>query len=252
MTFQYCSDLHLEFPENKRFLLENPLPVKGDILLLAGDIVPFDLMDQHAWFFDFVSSHFEAAYWLPGNHEYYGSDAAERSGVLNERVRDNVFLVNNTSVQTGKINVIFSTLWSNIQPMNEWLIERGMSDFHEIRFQGGLFSAGIFNRFHREAMRFLQTEFSRPRTGKTIVVSHHVPTFLNYPPQYKTSILNEAFAVELFPLIENAPVDYWIYGHHHQPIPDFMIGNACICTNQLGYVRYGEHTKFDPARVIVI
>jgi len=37
--------------------------------------------------------------------------------------------------------------------------------------------------------------------------------------------LNEAFAVELFELIEDSGPDYWIYGHHHNNIPDFSIGH---------------------------
>jgi DNA-binding NarL/FixJ family response regulator len=48
---------------------------------------------------------------------------------------------------------------------------------------------------------------------KTIVVSHHIPTFYNYPEKYRHSELNTAFATELFDLIEVSNVDYWILPH---------------------------------------
>lgn len=35
MIIQYASDLHLEFADNWRYLRDNPLEVKGDILILT-------------------------------------------------------------------------------------------------------------------------------------------------------------------------------------------------------------------------
>ena len=39
MKIQYASDLHLELRENMNYIKSNPLPVVGDILVLAGDPV---------------------------------------------------------------------------------------------------------------------------------------------------------------------------------------------------------------------
>lgn len=69
MKLQYASDLHLEFPENKDFLRNNPIKAKGDILLLAGDIVPFAITEQHDDFFDYVSDNFEQTYWIYGHSQ---------------------------------------------------------------------------------------------------------------------------------------------------------------------------------------
>jgi len=119
---QYCSDLYLEFPENKKFLEQNPINPLGDILLLAGDIVPFAYLDQHLDFFKYLSDNFETTYWLPGNHEYYHSDAALRSGSFTESILSNVYLVNNQVVEKNNIRFIFTTLWSQISKLNEWWI----------------------------------------------------------------------------------------------------------------------------------
>ncbi|MCW3108100.1 MAG: Metallophosphoesterase [Segetibacter sp.] len=252
MKLQYCSDLHLEFPDNKNYLKANPLQPKGDILLLAGDIVPFISIGNHKDFFNYVSDNFQFTYWIPGNHEYYYFDAATKSGKLNEQIRNNVFLVNNICVYQENLKLVFTTLWSKISPANEWLIEKGMSDFHVIKYNGYRFSSVHFNQMHEESIQFLQREQEKKHPGKTIVVTHHIPTFLNYPEKYKTDILNEAFAVELFDFIETSNIDYWIYGHHHTNTRDFSIGETKMLTNQLGYVKYDEHLLFDPAKTITL
>lgn len=245
LKLQYASDLHLEFPANKEFLKQHPLWPVADVLVLSGDIVPFAVMDKHKDFFSYISDNFETTYWLPGNHEYYHFDIAQKSGVLNEKIRSNVFLVNNTSVVHENVKLIFSTLWSKISTGHEWQIERSMNDFHQIKNKGFRFSAEAYNQLHEDSLAFIQKEFKSVKDEIVAVFTHHCPTFLNYPKQYKGDILNEAFAVELFDLIESSKIDYWAYGHHHNNIPEFSIGNTKLITNQLGYVQQNEHRLFE-------
>jgi predicted phosphohydrolase len=244
MIVQYASDLHLEFRENKEFLKVNPLQPVGDVLVLAGDIVPFAVMEKHKVFFSYVSDNFAATYWIPGNHEYYGFDLATKCGVLNENIRNNVFLVNNTAVTHDDVKLIFSTLWSKISPAYEWQIERSMNDFHVIKNGKFRFTAERYNELYAECMAFLEKELAIETEAKKVVATHHVPTLMNYPEQFKGSMLNEAFAVELFDLIDATAPDCWIYGHSHSNTPDFEIGKTLMLTNQLGYVSLGEYNEF--------
>jgi predicted phosphohydrolase len=252
MKIQYASDLHLEFPENKEFLKKNPLLPGGEVLLLAGDIVPFAIMDKHADFFNYISDTFKITYWIPGNHEYYYSDISEKSGSLNETIRSNVFLLNNCSVKHESFTLIFSTLWSKISPPNQWQIEQRISDFQMIKYNGNRFSTEQFNQLYDESISFLREVLHYNYTGKRIVISHHVPTFMNYPGKYKTDILNEAFVVELSDLIEDSGPEYWIYGHSHHNTKDFSVGGTQLLTNQLGYVRNNEQIGFHNGKAMYI
>ena len=244
MIIQFASDLHLEFRQNAEYLKANPLKPVGEILILAGDIVPFVSMDEHLDFFDYVSDRFQSTWWIPGNHEYYYSDIANRSGTFDEQIRDNIRLLNNTSMQEDGIRFIFSTLWSKIDVKNLWHTEANIADFQVIRSAGRHFSAGHFNQLYAESVEFIKSELPTEKTGKTVVITHHVPTFLNYPERFTGNDLNGAFGTELTDLIENHQPDYWIYGHHHHNTPEFQIGNTRLLTNQLGYVQHDDYHSF--------
>jgi predicted phosphohydrolase len=252
MKIQYCSDLHLEFRENKKYLERHPLIPEGDILLLAGDIIPFTLIHECNCFFNFLADNFACTYWIPGNHEYYHSDAADKNNIMKEEIRSNVFLVNNISVKHNDVRFIFSTLWSKISPAKEQVILRRLSDFRTIHFNGSRLSAIQYNQLHEQCIQFIRKELDQDNNSKSIMISHHIPTFFNYPEKYRGDIINEGFAVELSDLIQSSGINYWIYGHHHINIPAFTIGETQLLTNQLGYVRFKEHKWFNRAKTLVI
>lgn len=237
---------------NKKYLKANPIKPEGEILLLAGDIIPFTEIETANDFFDLLSDIFEHTYWIPGNHEYYRSDIGERTGTFHDKIRSNVSLLNNTVIDHKGIRLLFSTLWSRINPALFLAIQKSMADFRLIWNNGKKITVDDYDQLHEDCRAFLVKELSNPTNQTTIVVTHHLPTFFNYPEKYRHSELNTAFATELFDLIEASNVDYWIFGHSHDVAPDFKIGNTTLTTNQLGYVEYGEHLNFRQDRTILL
>jgi predicted phosphohydrolase len=252
MKIQIASDLHLEFQENKNYILQNPLDHTGDILILSGDVIPFYLFEKQPYALDFLADQFEMIYWIPGNHEYYNYDIQDKDDPLIERIKTNLHLVNNVSMIYETSKLIFSTLWSNIHSAFSWQIEKSLNDFHQIKYNGFRLSADRYNEKHKSCMKFISQELNDQQQTNKIVFTHHVPTFLNYPEQYKNNVLSEAFATELHEFIESNQPSHWVYGHHHQNIPDFMIGKTKLLTNQLGYVQNKENKNFDGGKCIEI
>jgi len=244
MVIQYMSDLHLEFRDNLQFIRNNPIVAEADILLLAGDVMPIQQLRQNSAFLDHLSDQFKAVYWVPGNHEYYHAKFDRFQTRMKSSVRENVFMVNNAIEIISGVRFVFSTLWTKISDAHIFEIQSRLSDFHAIKVDGLPFSPWQYNALHADSLAFLKGNLLEPFSGPSVVVTHHVPTFLNYPPKYKGDVLNEAFAVELHDFIADHGPDCWIFGHHHYNTPPFTIGETQMLTNQLGYVQYGENQDF--------
>jgi 3',5'-cyclic AMP phosphodiesterase CpdA len=250
MKIQYASDLHLEFPANSTFLKLNPLQPIGDILILGGDVVPFQLMKQYKDFFKFCSEHFEVTYWIPGNHEYYYGELGNRIGSFKEDIFSNVHLVNNYWAHHGNAHLIFSTLWTPISNDKAWHAQNGLNDYRLIKDAAEVFSTARSTKLFEENIAFIKEAVSNIQREKCVVLTHHVPTFQHYPEEYRDSVINEAFAVDLDHYIEESGIDYWIFGHHHRNMPAFKIGDTQLLTNQLGYVSYNEHLNFNNSKYV--
>jgi 3',5'-cyclic AMP phosphodiesterase CpdA len=245
MKIQFCSDLHLEFEDNARFVSYHPIQKIGDVLILAGDIVPLAHIELANEFFNTVSSQFEQVFWIPGNHEFYRADVAPFASSYHQMIRDNVQLIHNKSLEWKGCRFLFSTLWSHVSPLYEKAIFKGMADFRLINYEGNKFTIEQYNLLHENSISFLQEELKKTCDLKTVVVTHHIPTYLHYPEKYKGDKLSEGFATEYFDFIHDHGPDAWIFGHHHYNVTEFTIGKTRMLTNQLGYVKYSECKNFD-------
>ena len=255
MKIQYASDLHLEFAENRNYIEDGGIVPVGEVLVLAGDVSYLgDKKMMKRRFFDWCAEHFKETFIVPGNHEFYhGYDIAQTMENYEFAYRDNVRYLNNRSVVIGDTELFFTMLWTRISPLHLWEIQRGMNDFKHGMLDGKRFCANDVDGLHERCLQWLETALAASEAMHKVVVTHHCPTLREKFNGYPGGALNTAFQVDLDSFVEHCGADYWIYGHtHYAGGSGSKIGETTLLCNQLGYVFYGEHKRFDGGAVIEI
>ena len=252
MRIQYASDLHLEFRENWHILRqEEPMDVRGEILVLAGDIgyLGDDNYATHP-FWNWASENYSQVIVALGNHEFYKFyDLSTMHDGLTVEIRPNVHYYYNSVVSIEDADIIFSTLWAHIDFEDAYATEQGVTDFHRIMFGEDILTSADFNREHQRCLDFIKKSVSESKAKHKIVVTHHVPSFQLMSPEFQGSRINGAFTVELADYIVTSGIDYWIYGHSHRNIDKTIGTTRCVC-NQFGYAFHNEHLTFDREKII--
>ncbi len=245
MKIQYCSDLHLEFQSNSNWLKSNPIKPIGEILLIAGDTYYLGKEFTKHKFFDFVSENFKTVFLIPGNHEFYGGYDAKLCLQENYelQIRENVFLVNNTSKEIDGVKFIFSSLWSRI--VNQvGPILGSLNDFRLINLNNQKLTINGFNSMFGKSWEYILKEITAKSEKEKVVITHHLPSNYCNLEIFKNSKLNEAFCTDLTEYINKSDVKYWVYGHSHGNKEQFKIGKTKMVTNQLGYLDAEEEKGF--------
>ena len=244
MKIQYLSDLHFEFPQNRKWLKENPIIPKGDVLLIAGDTYHLGNQFTNPWIFDELAEKFHQVFLVAGNHEYYnGYNVAPSRDSFKIEIRPNVTLFQNQDFEYKGVKFILTTLWSQVVKHPEFVF-KGMYDFRKIQFDGLPFSIAHYNELYNSNFDFLKKALKQNTSEKCIVMTHHLPSDFCNSDEFQGSRLNEGFCTNLTEWIEEQKIDFWIYGHSHRNVKDVAIGGTQLLTNQLGYVGYGEHGTF--------
>ena len=245
MKIQYASDLHLEFESNTKYLIDKPLKVTGDILILAGDIHVIDspyFLSSSFW--DWASENYKQVIVAFGNHEFYeGYDLSKMTDGFKYKIRDNIYYYYNCVITIDDVDIIVSTLWSYIHKEYEKSCTKGVNDFYQIKYKGKRLTAEIFNKEHQKCQNFIKKALNESKAKTKIVVTHHVPSRLLTAKEFEGSDINDAFTVDLTDYIKTCGVKYWIFGHSHRNINKIIGETSCIC-NQVGYVIAHEQETF--------
>jgi len=228
---QVVSDLHLEFyQDHGKALLERGLSWDADAtaVVLAGDIGGMGRSRASLELaLDFFTERFDQVFFVPGNHEYYGTHAEETDDKLRKLIashRGATLLEPGVVGRWAGRRVLGATLWFRREPSHEEL-EEGLSDFSVIRgFRGWVYEQ---NRRHVDWLESSVAEGD-------IVVTHHLPAKGSVAPRFEGDPFNTFFLCDMERLIAERRPRWWIHGHTHVPC-DHQLGATRIVANPLGY-----------------
>lgn len=197
---QLVSDVHSRWDRVK-------ISKKAGIIVAAGDLA--EDMDGVKW----LRSFRKPAIYIPGNHEYYGSDLGLRLAEMERAAAGSkVAIMDRKTAIFGENRLICATLWTDQGGMDPLLIAKSsavMNDYRNIgasawmaipenaarygalrrrlmeqsREIGDIFPEKpthmnplISICLHQESLRFIEQELRKPWKGKTWVFTHHAPS----------------------------------------------------------------------------
>lgn len=271
------SDLHNEFEIYSVPVMENE---SEQVIVLAGDIGLLKASNVDPTMFDFIdelSERFKNVIFVSGNHEYYGSEYHKANTMLKTGMypnnyerhgwNDNVHFLLDDHVVIDDIAFIGATLWTDFDRGNPITMYDGksmMNDYHKITIK----DKGVYRKLdpkdalsiHMKSRDYIfgMVDHFRKDGKKTVVITHHLPSFESVAECYSGSSLNGCYASDLDSDIGIHRPDVWIHGHTHISY-DYNIYDTRIVCNPRGYcqannngVKKSENSGFDEFKLIEI
>lgn len=249
MKILVLSDLHLEF--------SNLLVSKtdADVVVLPGDVWKGDAgiyWARAAW------PDKEIVY-VAGNHEFYGKNRLDVLARLRIAAKETgVHFLDNEEVVINGVRFCGTTMWTDFMLNNDkyfdiFTASTNLNDFRVIHEGKAHFSPMDSIVLHEESVAWLTKKLiNEPFDGKTVVVTHHLPSSLSVADRFKGDPLSACFASHLDHLLGHS--DLWCHGHTHTSFL-YTVGKTRVVCNPRGYCRFeggGENFDFNPSLVIEI
>jgi predicted phosphodiesterase len=247
MKLLVLSDLHFEFEPL------TPPTTEADVVVLPGDIWTKDngiYWARQTW-------PDKPIIYVSGNHEFYRTERTSMLNTLRISAREaDVHFLENDEVVLDGVRFLGCSLWTDFElfgrDMRLDCIREGRDNLNDFRliFEGPeLFTPSDSVTLFNESKAWLSSKLNEKFEGKTVVVTHHLPSMRSVAPQYSEDLLSACFASNLDELLGLSEV--WIHGHTHTSFDYLVEGTRVVC-NPRGYVQKGkaENPDFNPSLVV--
>lgn len=255
MKLHIMSDLHLEFAGFE------PPQTEAEVVILAGDIA----VGLEGLYWAAQTFNRQSVIYVPGNHEYYRSDFNQMIALLRQTAHElGIFLLDSDDVviednQGDLVRFLGCTLWTDFRLFGQDkqriclnAASQRLNDFRMIKDGGRHLLPAQTARWHERHVQWLDDQLQKPFPGKTVVISHHLPTARSVSERYKNNLLSACYASELDRLFGSMAL--WVHGHTHDTY-DYEVGETRIVCNPRGYVSGycpPENPHFDPGLVVEV
>lgn len=250
MRIRVVSDLHIEFMGKIEWddVIDDFSGDDADVLVLAGDILPLKYVDEVRKYLGAFCERYGDVIYVPGNHEYYGTDVRSAHVVLGavENEISNLRVLKNSWLHLNGKSFFGGTMWFPELPKGLEHLKEMMNDFFQIQ---GIepFCYSQHRDFRRMAASILN--------DKIVVISHHLPSWESVDVKYTASPLNRFFVGDCEDLIKSFQPKLWIHGHTHDSC-DYVgqrfplregdtptLGNTRVICNPYGYNGFNQNYK---------
>lgn len=255
MKIAIFSDLHVEFRQQPNIDCSD-----ADIIILAGDChtgedtvhVAAQLREQYR----------VPVLFIAGNHEHYHGEYSATLEMLRSSAKKQsvTFLENDIQIYDG-VRFLGCTLWTNFclygdeqQATLKNVAKKSIRDFYVIEYKNRVFTPSDANELFEYSYDWLKEELAKPFDGKTVVITHFGPHLSAKHTRYPADDpVSPYFVSDCSALMQQFPIDLWIYGHTHNSVDIVLESGTRLVSNQKGYPNEDPHyTRFDTHKICEI
>lgn len=242
------SDIHLE--HNPEFKVPYAEHEESTVIALIGDIAVVTNAESFSLFKDMMvdlADRFYQVLYVPGNHEYYGSNITTVNAKLDELFQDlpsNCTLLQNKAITIDGVDFFGSTMWTDCNNPFASIAWSEINDSKKIRhgdketpYEHKLSIEDTY-ALHKEATAALFEHLAQS-SNKTVVLSHHGVVYRpDFDPYGYSNLTQLFYSLHTDDLFLQEKISMIGYGHTHSFLNTTIShnnGETVVASNPLGY-----------------